>query len=99
MSRSLLLSVACLAAAWAAVLPLALRAEEPAAPKVIASASDSGPLLVKLEKDDSGVVLHSAEELAAHSSKPESAKDPAARKAAEAELARRLKVESIDWDK
>jgi formylglycine-generating enzyme required for sulfatase activity len=98
-SRRLHLSVTFLAAAWAALVPLTLRAEEPAAPKVIASVSDPGPLLGKLDKDDTGVVIRSAEELVAHSTKPEAAKDPAAQKAAEAELAKRLKVESIDWTK
>src|SRR5262249_23478156 len=99
MSRSLLLAVTCLVAAWTALLPLTLRAEEPMAPKILASASDPDPVLVRLKKDDSSVVIRSADELLAHSAKPDSAKDPAAQKAAEAELAKRLKVESIDWSK
>src|SRR5262249_3086042 len=96
MSRSLLLAVTCLVAPWAALLPLTLRAEEPTAPKILASASDPNPVLVRLKKEDSSVVIRSAEELVAHSSKPDSAKDPAAQKAAEAELVKRLNVESID---
>jgi formylglycine-generating enzyme required for sulfatase activity len=99
MSRGLLLSVTCLVAAWAALLLMTLRAEEPAAPKIIASASDSDPVLVRLEKEDTGVVIRSAEELVAHSSKPDAAKDPAVQKATEADLLKRLKVASIDWSK
>jgi formylglycine-generating enzyme required for sulfatase activity len=99
MSRSLLPSVTCLVVGWAALLPGTLRAEEPAAPKILASASFSGPVLVQLKKDASGLVIRSAEELVAHSGKPDSAKDPAVQKATEAELAKRLKVESIDWTK
>jgi len=99
MSRGLLFPVACLIAASAAVAPLALRAEEPKEPKIIASASASEPFLVRLKKDDSGVVIRSAEELVAHSGKPDSAKDSAVQKAMEAELAKFLKVEGIDWGK
>src|SRR5262245_13803776 len=99
MARGLLLSVTCLVAAWAAMLPRTLPAEEPTAPKIIASASDPGPVVVRLKKDDSSVVIRSAEELVARSNKPDSAKDSAVQKATEAELVKRLKVESIDWSK
>src|SRR5262245_38858623 len=97
MSRGFLFSAA-LAAAWAAV-PLALGAEEPKAPKIIASASDTDPYLVRLKKTDGGVVIRSAEELVAHSGKSDSAKDPAVQAAMEADLAKFLKVDSIDWGK
>jgi formylglycine-generating enzyme required for sulfatase activity len=99
MSRRLLLSFTCPVVAWAVMLPETLRAEDPEAPLIIASASDPDPVLVQLKKDDSGVVIRSAEELVAHSSKPDSANDPAVQKASEAALAKRLKVESIDWTK
>jgi sulfatase modifying factor 1 len=99
MSRAVLFSAACLVAASAAALLPALRAEEPKEPKIIASASASEPYLVRLKKDGSGVILRSAEELVAHSDKPDSAKDPAVQKATESELAKFLKVESIDWEK
>src|SRR5262245_23911966 len=99
MSRRLLLCVTGLVAVWAATLSMTLRAEEPAELKIIASAGDPEPVLVRLKKDDSGVVIRTAEELVAHSNKPDSAKDPAAQKAAEAELVRRLKVGGIDWGK
>jgi len=99
MSRSPLLSVACLGAAWAALVPLSLPAEEAKELKILASAGEANPGLVRLKKDDSGVVIRSAQELVAHSEKPDSAKDHAVGKAAEAELAKRLKVESIDWSK
>ena len=94
MSRGLLFSVT-LAAACAAV-PLTLGAEEP---KIIATVSDTDPYLVRLKKTDSGVVIRSAEELVALTEKAKSAKDPAVQKAIEAELAKFLKVESIDWSK
>src|SRR5262249_1930181 len=65
----------------------------------IASASATDPYLVRLKKQDRGVVIRSAEELVAHSGKPDSAKDAAVQKALEAELAKFLNVESIDWKK
>jgi sulfatase modifying factor 1 len=93
-----MVSAACLAAAWA-VVPMALRAEEPKGLTITASASASNPLMVRLKKDDSGVVIRSARDLVAHSSKPDSAKDPAVQKAMESELAKFLNVETIDWGK
>jgi hypothetical protein len=98
-SRGLSISVACLVAAWAGIVPLALGAEEPKGPKIVASGSDSDPFLVRLKKDDSAVVLRSAQELVAHSSKPDSAKDLEVRKEMESALAKFLKLESIDWSK
>jgi hypothetical protein len=101
MSRGLLLRVACLAVACA-VLAAPLRAEDAPEVKIIASAQDSpreasiGP--VRLD-NYGGVVIRSAEELVAHSSKPDAAKDPAVRKEVEAELARVLEVDAIDWGK
>src|SRR5262249_21350769 len=68
----------------------------------IASAQDSpreasiGPVQLK---DYGGVVIRSAEELVAYSSKPDAAKDPAVRKAVEAELVKLLEVDGIDWGK
>src|SRR5262249_19775499 len=95
MSRGLLFLVA----GWSAMVPLALRAEEPKELKIIASASATDPYLVRLKNQDRGVVIRSAEELVAHSGKPDSAKDAAVQKALEAELAKFLNVESIDWKK
>src|SRR5436190_15432258 len=46
-----------------------------------------------------GVVIRSAEDLVALSRKAESKKDPAVQKEMEAELAKILKVEAIDWRK
>jgi hypothetical protein len=70
---------------------------------IIASAQDSprcganiGPVRLN---DSGGVVIRSAEGLVAHSSKPDSAKDPAVQKAMEAELAKLLEVDAIDWNK
>jgi hypothetical protein len=101
MSRGLQLRLACLAVACAA-LQVPLRAEDTPEVKIIASAQDSpreagiGP--VRLH-DYGGVVIRSAEELVAHSGKADSAKDPAVRKEVEAELAKVLDVDSIDWSK
>src|SRR5262245_33079983 len=101
MSRGLQLGVACLAAACA-VLQAPLRAEDAPEVKIIASAQDSpraaniGPVQLN---DYGGVVIRSAEELVAHSSKPDSATEPPAQKAAEAELAKLLDVDAIDWSK
>jgi len=101
MSRCLQLSVACLAAACA-ILPAPLCAEDARELKIIASAQDSpraaniGP--VQLD-DYGGAVIRSAEELVAHSGKPDSAKDPATQKEMTAELAKLLGVDGIDWKK
>ena len=92
------LTAACLVFALAAIFPLTLRGQE-LERKIIASASDSEPALIRLKKDDSGVVIRSAQELVAHSNKPDSAKDPKAQKEAEAALALRLNVPGIDWSK
>ena len=75
MSRGLLFSAACLLAAGAVTVPLALRAEEPKEPKIVTSASTTEPYLIRLKKADSGVVIRNAEELVGHTDKPESAKD------------------------
>jgi hypothetical protein len=99
MSRGLQLRVACLALTCA-VLQVPLRAEDASEVKIIASAQDSpraasiGP--VQLHAYGS-VVLRSAEELVAHSSKATSAKDPGVQKEVEAELAKLLDVDAIDW--
>jgi formylglycine-generating enzyme required for sulfatase activity len=101
MSRGLLFPVG-MVAVWALVVSLALRAEESKEPKelkIIASDTTSEPFLIRLKKPDSGVVIRSAEELVAHSSKPDSAKDPAVQKEMEAELVKFLNVKSIDWSK
>src|SRR5262245_29180468 len=69
--------------------------------KIIATATDNsasarmGPLYLKRE----GVVLRNAEDVVALSSKPKSAKDPAVQKQMEADLAKILKVDAIDWSK
>src|SRR5262245_1580166 len=97
MSR-VLIPVAVLASC-AAMVPLAIRADEPKEMKIVARGSATEPYLVGLKKTDSGVVIRSAEELVAHSGKPDSAKDPTAQKAMEAELAKFLMVERIDWSK
>jgi sulfatase modifying factor 1 len=99
MSRGLNVSVALLVTTWAAPVPMTLCAQELNGLKIIASASDSDPVLVRLKKNDTGVVIRSAQELITYSSKPASAKDPAVQKAIESELAKRLKVDSIDWSK
>jgi formylglycine-generating enzyme required for sulfatase activity len=99
MSRGLLFLTTCLVVAGAATVPLLLRAEDPKDRKVIATASDPRPRLVQLKKADSGRVIRSAEELVAHSDKPDSASDPAIQKAKESELAKILNVKSIDWSK
>src|SRR5262245_30221401 len=97
MSRGLLFPAGLIAAL--VLVPLALFADEPKEPKVLSGGSATDPFLIRLKKPDSGVVIRSAEELVAHSSKPDSAKDPDVQKAMETELAKFLKVERIDWDK
>src|SRR4051812_43039377 len=96
MSRYLKCSIAC------TILLAPLRADDGREWKIIASAQDSsragsiGP--VHLEAPGT-VVIRSAEELVALSSKATSAKDPAVQKEMETELARLLEVDAIDWSK
>src|SRR6516225_508300 len=99
MSCGLKVSVALLATTWSALVPMTLCAQQPDELKITASASDSDAVLVRLKKNDTDVVIRSAQELVAYSSKPASAKDPTVRKAIESELAKRLAVDSIDWSK
>jgi len=99
MSRGLQLPLACLTLACA-VLPAPLRAADAPEVKIIASAQDSpraasiGPVHLN---DYGGVVIRSAEELVALSSKATSAKDPAVQQELEAELVKLLDVAAIDW--
>jgi hypothetical protein len=82
--------------------PKALRAGEARDVVIIASAQDSqraaniGPVQLN---EYGGVVIRSAEDLVAHSSKPDSAKDPAIQKEMAAEVAKLLQVDAIDWSK
>jgi sulfatase modifying factor 1 len=69
------------------------RADEPARPKVLATASEPDRALVRLDKDDSGIVIRSRDELVAR------AGTPAAGKTIEADLAKLLNVAGIDWEK
>lgn len=91
----------------AAILALAgstglARASDSKEVPIIASAQDSpretsiGPIHLGSQ---GGVVIRSAEELVAYSSQPGSAKDAAIQKKIEAELAKTLGVEGIDWSK
>jgi hypothetical protein len=101
MSRGLPLLTACLAVACAA-FQVPLRAEDGSEVKIIASAPDSpreaniGPVQLN---GYGGLVIRSAEELVAHSSKADSAKDPAVQKEIEAELTKLLDVDAIDWSR
>ncbi|HEX3151445.1 MAG TPA: hypothetical protein VHR66_25430 [Gemmataceae bacterium] len=100
MSRVRTLALACLTLAWL-ILSTVARCDEPKDIKPIASAEDMertsrfGPIhLTKV-----GVVIRSAEELVAQSPRPETAKDPKVQKEMEAEMAKVLKVDAIDWKK
>lgn len=95
------LSVTCLAVVCAAsAAPLGANAAGEW--KIIAGAYDSqreaavGPVRLN---DYGGIVIRSAEELVAHSTKPDAAKDPAVQKEMAAELAELLEVDGIDWKK
>ena len=101
MRHGLQLSIACLLVVWA-TLPATARAADAKELQIFASARDSnraaniGP--VQLD-ELGGVVIRSAEELVALSSKAKSAKDPAVQKETEAELAKLLQLDAIDWSK
>jgi hypothetical protein len=99
MSWSTQLSVALLAA-WL-VLPAMAFAEDTRELKPIATAKGNsrdgrlGPFEIKRH----GVAVRSAEELVILSSKAQSATDSKIQKEMEAELAKLLKVDAIDWNK
>jgi hypothetical protein len=101
MFRCRQLSVICLVVACAA-FPAPSSAEDARELKIVASAQDSpretniGPVQLN---DYGGVVIRSAEELVTHSNKPASAKDSAVQKEMNAELAKLLQVDAIDWSK
>jgi hypothetical protein len=82
------------------LLPAMVRGEDKDV-KIIANATDNertsrmGPIYLRRD----GVVIRNAEELVALSSKPKVAKDAAVQKQMEAELAKLLKVDAIDWNK
>lgn len=90
-------SLACLAIA---VLAVPSSAEEAHDVKIIAAAQDSpnvgniGP--IHLEQNAT-IVIRSAEELVARSTKATTAKDAATQKEMQTELAKLLQVDAIDW--
>lgn len=99
MSRYPHLSVAVLATAL--LLTATARADDPKDVKPIATIKDishsarMGPFEIKRH----GMAVRNAEELVALTSKAKSATDPKIQKQMEAELAKLLKVEAIDWSK
>jgi hypothetical protein len=100
MSRAPRLFVAFLAAAWL-ILPATALAEDAKELKPIATAQDNSrsASIGSFEIKQAGLVIRSAEELVALTSKAKSAKEPAVQKEMEAELAKLLKVDAIDWNK
>jgi hypothetical protein len=114
MIRCLKLSFAFLAVAWF-VLPSLARAEDTKELKPIATVKSGGqskvinpndpnsgsvtPNIGSFELETTGVVVRNAEELVALTSKAKSSKDAAVQKEMETELAKLLKVETVDWNK
>jgi hypothetical protein len=100
MFHRLQLSIAGLVVAWL-MLPPPAGAEDTKELKPIATikANSSGASIGSFELDTTGVVVHSAEELVARTSKAKSSKDPAVQNEMETELAKILKVKAIDWNK
>ncbi|HEX3151447.1 MAG TPA: formylglycine-generating enzyme family protein [Gemmataceae bacterium] len=92
MPRTLPAAFVLAAATWATP---PLSADEP---KILTSASDSEPTLVRLKKNDSGIAIRSAKDLAAIASLPGPGRGEAP-KDLEAELAKRFQLTSIDWNK
>jgi hypothetical protein len=114
MLRGQLLAFAFGLSAWL-VIPTAARAEDTKELKPIAAIQKGGqtkplnpnspntgsfgPNIGSFELETTGVVVRNAEELVALTSKAKSAKDPAVQKEMETELAKLLKVETVDWNK
>jgi hypothetical protein len=99
MPRNLKLSVVCFVAVC---LAAPLGAEDARELTIIASAQDSkraetiGPVQIK---EFGCVVIRSAKDLVTHSGNPDAVKDAVVQKEMEAELAKALGVEAIDWNK
>jgi hypothetical protein len=83
------------------ILPTMARAEDTKELKPTATAKDKSrsASIGSFQLKTDGVVVRSAEELVGLTSKAKSAKDPAVQKEMEAELAKLLKVDAIDWKK
>jgi hypothetical protein len=94
-----LLSIACLVAGWS-ILPATARAEDKDV-KPIATVQDESRSgrVGSFDIKRNGVAIRSAEELVALTSKAKSATDAVVQTEMEAELAKILKVDSIDWKK
>jgi hypothetical protein len=99
-SRGPQLTIAVLVAVWLTLSATAL-AEDTKALKPIATAKDNSrsARIGSFQLKTDGVVICSAEELVALTSQAKSAKDPEVQKEMEAELAKFLKVDAIDWNK
>src|SRR5262245_6683742 len=99
MSRGLQLC-ASLATVWA-ILHATARADDAREVKPIATAKDDSRSrrIGSFDVYRDGMVIRSAEELVALTSKAKSAKEPEVQKEMETELAKLLKVEMIDWKK
>jgi hypothetical protein len=93
-------AVALLVAVWL-ILPAAVRAEDAKQLKPLATVRDDSrsASIGSFQLKTQGVVIRSAEELVALTDKAKSAKDSEVQKAMEAELAKLLKVDAIDWSK
>jgi hypothetical protein len=93
-------TIAFLAVVWL-ILPVPALAEDAKEVKPIATAKDNSRSAsigsFRLKKE--GAVIRSAEELVKVTSQAKDAKDPAVQKEMEAELAKLLKVDAIDWKK
>jgi hypothetical protein len=83
------------------IIPTTARAEDTKELKPVATAKDRTlrASIGSFQLQTDGVVIRSAEELVALTTKAKSAKDPVVQKAMETELAKLLKVEAIDWNK
>lgn len=101
MVRHILLAIAFLAAGWIS-MPTLARSADATELKIISEAHESlleagiGPVRLN---DEGGVVIRSAEELVATSTQAGAAKDAAIQKQIEAEVAKLLSVDAIDWNK
>lgn len=90
---------ACLVGAWLGLFTTVHAEDNDAKPIATATGKSRDGRIGPFEIDRNGVAIRSAEALVSLTTKAKLAKDSAVQKEMEAELAKLLKVESIDWSK
>lgn len=99
MSRVIPWFLSCFVCGWLLVSTTALADDKDVKPIAMATGNSRDGRLGSFEISRNGVAIRNAEELVALTGKAKAAKEHTVQKEFEAELAKLLKVESIDWKK